>query len=229
MPDVMADAGLQSDPTAIIGYPPARHGGGEPDLVIGPDARVRSGSAIYLGSRIGARFQTGHNVVVREDCTIGDDVSVSSNTVIDYGCNIGNRVKIHSNCYIAQYTEIEDDAFLAPGVSTANDLHTGQPASAHLMSGPSIGAGAQIGVNVTLLPFVRVGAGCLIGAGAVVVLDIPDGSVAFGNPAIVRGQVGELTSIEKRVEAVTNSARRYQRRRPHPVSHLAGRPDDRDR
>lgn len=226
----MGVARLQADVTAILGYPPSRLGaGGEPDLVIGPDARIRSGSAIYLGSHIGARFQAGHNVVVREECTIGDDVSVWSNTVIDYCCNIGNRVKIHSNCYVAQYTEIEDDAFLAPGVSIANDLYPGQPASAHHMSGPSIGAGAQIGVNVTILPFVRIGAGCLIGAGAVVVLDIPDGCVAFGNPAVVRGQVGKLASIDQRVEAVTNSASRYRRSLSNPVSRPTDRWDDRDR
>ena len=76
---------------------------------------LRSGSVLYLGSRIGARFQAGHNVVIREECEIGDDVSVWSNSVIDYGCRIGDRVKIHSNCYVAQFSEIEDEAFLAPG------------------------------------------------------------------------------------------------------------------
>jgi serine acetyltransferase len=82
---------------------------------------------------------------------------------------------------------------------------------------------------VTLLPFVRIGAGCLIGAGAVVVFDIPDGCVAFGNPATVRGNVGELTSIEKRVEAVTNSASRYRRSRPRNVALLQDRRDSHDR
>ena len=72
---------------------------------------------LYAGSRIGARLQTGHHVVIREDCEIGDDVSVWSNTVIDYGCRIGDGVKIHCNCYVAQYTEIGDGAFLAPGVT----------------------------------------------------------------------------------------------------------------
>jgi acetyltransferase-like isoleucine patch superfamily enzyme len=226
--DVVALGGMQIDATAILGYPSARESEHEPGLVVGPDARVRSGSTIYLGSRIGARFQTGHNVVVREECTIGDDVSVWSNTIIDYGCHIGNRVKIHSNCYIAQFTEIEDDAFLAPGVGIANDLYPGQAASAYVMSGPWIGTAAQIGVNVTLLPFVRIGAGCLIGAGAVVVHDIPDGSVAFGNPATVRGHVRDLTSIEQRVEAVTNSASRYRRSRPHSISLMQDRRDGHD-
>jgi acetyltransferase-like isoleucine patch superfamily enzyme len=221
VPEVLVGVGLHADPNAIIGYPSSRPVSS--DLDLGAGARVRGGSVVYLGSRIGARFQTGHNVIIREECTIGDDVSVWSNTVVDYGCRIGNGVKIHSNCYIAQYTEIEDGAFLAPGVTIANDLYPGQPASARMMSGPSIGAGAQIGVNVTLLPFVRIGAGCLIGAGAVVVLDVPEGSVAFGNPATVRGRVGDLPSIERRVEAVAESASRYRLSRSATVWQLGPR------
>jgi acetyltransferase-like isoleucine patch superfamily enzyme len=228
VPEVSVGADLHADVTAVVGYPSARVEAS--GLIIGRNAHVRSGSTIYLGSRIGHGFQTGHNVVIREECAIGDDVSVWSNTVVDYGCRIGNRVKIHSNCYIAQYTDIEDDAFIAPGVTIANDLYPGQEASARLMSGPSIGRGAQIGVNVTILPFVRIGACCLIGAGAVVVFDIPEGSVAFGNPAVVRGRVDDLISIEKRVEAVSNSANRYRRtyqERAQVVS-LGRRRDDRD-
>jgi acetyltransferase-like isoleucine patch superfamily enzyme len=224
MPEVVIGEQLRADVTAVLGYPPARDC--NRTLSLGGYAQVRSGSTIYLGSRIGERFQTGHNVVIREECTIGDDVSVWSNTVIDYGCRIGNRVKIHSNCYVAQYTDIDDDAFLAPGVCVANDLYPGQPESAGMMSGPSIGAGAQIGVNVTLLPFVRIGAGSLIGAGAVVVFDIPPGVVAFGNPATVRGRVGDLTGIGDRVEAVADSASRYRRVRRASVSPL--RSSDRD-
>jgi acetyltransferase-like isoleucine patch superfamily enzyme len=202
----------QVDPTALMGYASSRVDGRE--LLIGMGARVRSGTVLYRGSVIGACLQTGHNVVIREECTIGDDVCVWSNTVVDYGCRIGNRVKIHSNCYVAQFTEIEDDAFLAPGVTIANDLYPGQSASAELMSGPSIGAGAQIGVNVTILPFVRIGAGCLIGAGAVVARDVPAGCIAYGNPATVRGEVGGLTAIEERLEVVPASASRYRFARP---------------
>jgi acetyltransferase-like isoleucine patch superfamily enzyme len=200
------------DSSAIVGYPSSRNAAGE--LVLGQDPHLRSGTVVYTGSRIGARFETGHNVVIREDCRIGDDVSVWSNSVIDYGCVIGDHVKIHANCYIAQFTEIGDDAFLAPGVTIANDLYPGQAASAAVMCGPSIGAGAQIGVNVTILPFVRIGAGCLIGAGSVVSRDIPEGCVAFGNPARVRGEVQRLPAIGARIDSVTGSIRRYRWAKP---------------
>lgn len=212
MPEIPAGAGLHADASAIIGYPPDRAAAG--GLTLGCDARIRSGCVLYLGSVIGDRFQTGHNVVIREDCQIGDDVSVWSNSVVDYGCRLGSRVKIHASCYVAQFTQIEDDAFLAPGVMIANDLYPGQRESAQLLSGPLIGAGAQLGVNVTVLPFVRIGAGCLIGAGAVVARDIPAGRVAFGSPATVRGHVRDLAAIGSRITAATGSVSRYRLSEP---------------
>ena len=212
MPDVQIGTGLRIDPSAILGYPASRN---TPEkLELGPDSHIRSGTVLYVGSRIGARFEAGHNVVIREDCRIGDDVSVWSNSVVDYGCVIGDHVKIHANCYIAQFTEIEDGAFLAPGVTIANDLYPGQRDFAAVMCGPSIGAGAQIGVNVTILPFVRVGAGCLIGAGSVVARDIPAGCVAFGNPARVRGDVDRLPAIGTRIDSVVGPTRRFRLRTP---------------
>jgi acetyltransferase-like isoleucine patch superfamily enzyme len=198
---------LGADPGVLIAYAGSRDVAA--DFSLGCDATLRSGTVLYGGSHIGARFQTGHHVVVREECLIGDDVSVWSNTVVDYGCRIGHRVKIHSNCYLAQYTEILDDAFLAPGVTVANDLYPGQAESARLMSGPFVGAGAQIGVNVTLLPYVRIGNGCLIGAGSVVTHDVPPGTVAFGNPARVRGRVADLVEIGARVVPSPASAARF--------------------
>lgn len=196
-PGVPRPLALVADQGVLVGYPVSRTS--TYPLVIGTGARLRSGTVLYDGTTIGRHLETGHGVVIREGCEIGDDVSVWSNSVIDYGCRIGDRVKIHCNCYIAQYTEMEDDVFLAPGVTIANDLYPGDQRSAQLMAGPRIGAGAQIGVNVTILPFVRIGAGALIGAGSVVTRDIPAAVVAFGNPAVPRRAVAELPDIDERV------------------------------
>jgi acetyltransferase-like isoleucine patch superfamily enzyme len=190
--------GVLVDDGAILGYGASRSA--PCSLVLGPGSRLRTGTVIYSGSVIGVGFETGHNVIVREDNTIGDHVSIWSNSVIDYGCSIGHRVKIHSNCYIAQYTEIEDDVFLAPGVTIANDLVPGNPDSAKAMAGPLIQAGAQIGVNVTILPYVKIGYGALIGAGSVVTKDVPPGAVVYGNPGRVHGRVEDLGDVAARVE-----------------------------
>lgn len=200
LPD--ADAGV------VVGYPESY--AGPTPLVLGAGARLRTGTVLYHGSRIGVGLETGHGVVVRETCEIGDQVCIWSNTVVDYGCRIGDRVKIHANCYIAQYTEIDEDAFLAPGVTIANDLYPGSDESARMMSGPHIEAGAQIGVNVTILPYVRIGAGTIVGSGAVVTRDLPPRVVAYGNPARPHRDVGDLPSIGDRIVDSTGGARRFR-------------------
>ncbi len=179
-------------PYVLIGQRPRRP---VEDLILtlGAGARLGSGTILYLGSTIGARLQTGHHVVVREQNVVGDDVSIWSNSVIDYGCQIGNQVKIHTNVYIAQFSTLEDEVFIAPGVSFANDIHPGCPMSGPCMRGPTIKRGAQLGVNVTVVPYVVIGEYALIGAGSVVTRDIPARAVAYGNPARVVGTIDQLT------------------------------------
>ncbi|RPJ39768.1 MAG: N-acetyltransferase [Planctomycetaceae bacterium] len=171
--------GHQIDPGALLGYPTGRKI--ESRLLrIGPRARIRSGTVLYAGSTIGAGLETGHNVVIREENVIGDNLNIWNSSTIDYGCVVGNNVKIHCNVYVAQFTILEDDVFLAPGVMVANDPH---PLCAHHLQGPTIKRGARIGINVTLLPGVVVGEGAMIGAGSVVTRDIPPYMVAYGSPA----------------------------------------------
>jgi acetyltransferase-like isoleucine patch superfamily enzyme len=161
-------------------------------LRIGDEACIRFGTVIYGGTSIGSGLQTGHNVTIREESVIGDNFNVWNCTTIDYGCKIGNNVKIHCNCYIAQFTVVEDNAFMAPGVTIANDIHPGCEFSGQCMKGPHIEEGVEIGVNVTILPFVRIGAHSVIGSGAVITKDIPPGSVVVGNPGRVICSIHDL-------------------------------------
>ena len=161
-------------------------------LYIGKNAKIRSNSVIYEGSKIGNNLETGHNVLIREENVIGNHFSIWTNSIIDYGCKIGNNVKIQSNCYISQFTVIEDDVFLGPGIVIANDRYPVSPATPKYLKGPIIKKGAKIGANVTLLPGVTIGEYSLIGGGAVVANDIPPGSVAYGNPAIAKKTINQL-------------------------------------
>ena len=176
------------DGGALLGYPPGRHIVLRP-VRIGDRARIRAGTVIYASVEIGAGFETGHNVVVREETKIGDDCAVWNNSTIDYGCVLGSRVKVHCNVYLAQYTVLEDDVFLAPGVMVANDPH---PVCTKCMQGPTVRAGARVGINATLLSHLVIGENALVGAGSVVTSDVPPHTVVAGNPARVICDVDEL-------------------------------------
>jgi acetyltransferase-like isoleucine patch superfamily enzyme len=178
----------QIDPGALLGYPPGRRI--ERQAVrIGDGARIRAGTVIYASVVIGAGFETGHNVVVREETKIGDGCAVWNNSTIDYGCVLGNGVKVHCNVYVAQYTVLENDVFLAPGVIIANDPH---PICSKCMQGPTLRAGVRVGVNATLLPHVVIGENALVGAASVVTTDVPAHKVVVGSPARVICDVDDL-------------------------------------
>ncbi len=188
MRDAVVGEGAIIDDSALLGYRTGRRIQ-VVQTVIGARARIRSNTVIYTNVHIGDDLETGHGVVIREENVIGDHFNIWNNSVIDYGCRIGNNVKIHNNIYVAQFTVIEDDVFIAPGASFANDPH---PLCALCMQGPTIKRGARIGVNATLLPAVVVGENALVGAGAVVTKDVPPRAVIVGNPGRILCTVDEL-------------------------------------
>ena len=159
---------------------------------IGNNPTIRSHTVIYAGNKIGNGFQTGHSVIIRELNTIGDNVSIGTGSDIEHHVIIGNNVRIHSNVFIPEYSVLEDSCWIGPNVVFTNAVHPQCPKVKECLKGPVIKKGAKIGANSTLLPGVTVGENALVGAGAVVVNDIPPGKVAVGNPARVIKDVGEL-------------------------------------
>jgi len=171
--------GCRLDPDVLAGYPTGRPGKRGP-LVLGPRGVVRAGTILYQGTRIGAGFETGHHVIVREDCELGRDVHIWSHSTIDYDVRVGSRVLIHTGVYVAQKSVIEDDVFLAPGVMLANDRW---PIDRDHLEGPVLRRWSRIGINATILPGVEVGYGALVGAGSVVTRNVARWSVVAGVPA----------------------------------------------
>ena len=178
-------------PNAIIGYRSLRKKS-RAAVRIGENPTLLDGAVIYEDVTLGNDATVGHNVIIREENKIGDNFKIWSNSVVDYGCKIGNNVKIHCNAYIAQFTQIEDNVFIGPGVVTVNNIHPGCKFSKQCLKGPRIQAGAQVGAGVVINPYVTIGRNCLIGSGSVVTEDIPANSLAFGNPAVVREKIDNL-------------------------------------
>jgi acetyltransferase-like isoleucine patch superfamily enzyme len=191
-PNVRFGANHRIDDFVIIGAPPRETSPGELPTSIGPNAIIRSHTIIYAGNIIGANFQTGHSVMIREGNEIGDDCSIGTHSNIEHHVKIGNRVRIHSRVFIPEYSILEDDAWVGPGAVFTNDLYP-PSRSANALKGPHLMSGARVGANATLLPGVIIGRNALVGAGAVVVCDVPDGKVVVGNPARIIKDVSELT------------------------------------
>jgi len=195
-PNVELDDGAVVEEFAILGVSPGGVGQEPKPLRIGPIARIRSHSVLYGGSTIGAGFQTGHGVMIREENEIGAHVSVGTHSVIEHHVRLGNGVRIHSNVFVPEYSVVEDGAWIGPSVTFTNALYPLSHAAKANLRGPIIRSGAKIGANATLLPGVVVGRDALIGAGSVVVRDVPDGAVVVGNPARVVRQITEIDAYQ---------------------------------
>lgn len=191
-PNVTLGEGHDLQPPCIVGKPPRGAGEGERPLAIGPGAVVRPFTTIYAGSVIGARFQTGQGASVREGNRLGDDVSVGTNAVLEFGNRIGSRVRIHSGCFLELVT-IDDDVFVGPNVVFTDDPHPMNcPRYQECKGGATVRRLARIGANSTILPGVEIGANALVGAGSVVVHDVPPDMVVAGAPARVIKAVADL-------------------------------------
>ena len=118
-----------------------------------PNERVR---VPHIGSvRIGDNCVIGSgSVVVRGQFS---DTSIGSN------CRLGNLVNVGHNCALGSNVVISSNSVLGGGVQ--------------------IGDNSELGIGVTVAPKVSIGKHVFVGAGSVVVKDLPDGSRVFGNPA----------------------------------------------
>jgi len=92
---------------------------------------------------------------------------------------------------------VEEDVFMACAIATTNDNFMGRTEERFQhVKGPTIKRGARIGGGVVLCPGVVVGEEAYVGAGAVVIKDVPPKAVAVGNPARVIREVDERELLE---------------------------------
>lgn len=132
---------------------------------------------------------TRRNLLRQLFATGGDTVNLQPPFYCDYGSNIelGERVYFNFNCVILDVCRviIGDYTLFAPGVQIYAAAH---PLNAELRRKQEFGKPIEIGSDVwvgggsLICPGVKIGEKSVIGAGSVVVKDIPAGVVAVGNP-----------------------------------------------
>lgn len=150
------------------------------DVILGPGVQIFQPDLVNLyGCEIGAETKIGAFVEIRKTARIGP------------------RCKIQAFAFIPEGVTVGEGVFIGPHVCFTNDLFprainldgTLQGAEDWTILQTRVGRGASIGANATLLCGLTIGEFALIGAGAVVLDDVPAYAVVAGNPARVIGDV----------------------------------------
>jgi acetyltransferase-like isoleucine patch superfamily enzyme len=192
------------DSHTVLGAPPADFYSAPRTYVpractIGANSIIRSHTVVYAGASLGATFECGHHVTVREGSRIGESVRVGTRCDLQGDLVIGSFARLHSNVFVAQRSTIEELTWLLPNVTLTNDPH---PPSDSCTEGPTIRRGAVISAGATIFSAVEIGEGALVGAGSLVRHDVPPGALAYGVPARVAGRASDVTCREGRLEHV---------------------------
>ena len=124
-------------------------------------------------------------------CRIGDGSKIGPFVEIQKNATVGRNCKISSHTFICEGVTIEDEVFLGHGVMFINDrFPQATTASGELRTESDwqviptvVRKGASIGSNATILCGITIGEKAIVGAGSVVIRDVPPGVIVAGNPA----------------------------------------------
>ncbi len=194
---------VQIQDCAVVGKPLAlgplstASDGPVPPAQIDSGAKVCASAVVLAGAWVGAGAVVGDQAHVRERATIGAQSVVGRGSAVDNDVTIGARVRIQTGCYITAFSTIEDDVFVAPGVTLTNDNTMGRHGSEHEMRGATLRRACRVGGGAVICPGVEVGEEAFVAAGSVVVADVPARAVVMGVPARQVREVGDEDLLER--------------------------------
>ncbi|MCS6973339.1 MAG: N-acetyltransferase [Cyclobacteriaceae bacterium] len=151
-----------------------------------PTAVIDEGCIIGKGTKIWHFSHIMPNSIIGENCNLGQNVVVSPDVIL------GNNVKVQNNVSIYTGVICEDDVFLGPSMVFTNVINPRSAINRRSEYRKTIvRRGATIGANATIVCGIEIGAYAFIGAGAVVIRDVPPYALVVGNPARQTGWMSE--------------------------------------
>ncbi len=124
--------------------------------------------------------------------SFGKNVNIERGAIFTPGLSIGNNSGVGVNCEINGVVTIGDDVMMGPEVVIYTSGHKYDNLEVPMWKQGdtetepvSIGNDVWIGRRAIIMPGVKIGDGCIIGAGAVVTKDVPDYAIVGGVPAKV--------------------------------------------
>lgn len=166
-------------------------------LKIGKNSIIGCNTIIYGDVILGDDCYVGDYASIREGSRIGDMCVIGRQVTINYNVKIGNRSRFQDGTHITGNCIIGDDCFFGVDVVTSNDrnvdledYHFPEPQP------PIFGNKILIGSGANILAGVKVGSGSIIGAGALVVKDVGENEKVLGPVAksVVINKFGEDVS-----------------------------------
>jgi len=132
-------------------------------------------------------------------CEISDDTKIGTFVEIQKGSRIGKNCKISSHTFICEGVTIEDGVFVGHNVTFINDVFPRATAEGGRLKTEEdwvcvptfVKQGASIGSSATLLCGITVGENAMVGAGSVVIKDVPANTVVAGNPARILKRISK--------------------------------------
>lgn len=164
---------------------------------IAAGATICAGAVVVTGARIGAGAVVGDQAHVRERAVVGEGSVVGRGSAVDNDVTIGARVRIQTGCYITAFSAVEDDVFMAPGVTLTNDDTMGRHPPEYELRGAVLRRACRVGGGAVVTPGVEIGEEAFVAAGAVVVRDVPARAVVMGVPAREVRQVPDEDLLER--------------------------------
>lgn len=166
-------------------------------VTIGDGVMIGGHAIIHAGVTIGDGARVGDHAQIRDEAIIGPGATVGSLSSIDPGVVLGTRASVQARCYLSAGTVVEDDVFIGPGVTLANDNTMDRHPSEMALQGPLLRRACRIGAGVVVCPAIEVGEEAFVAAGAVVAADVAPRSVVMGVPARAVREVPDEDLLER--------------------------------
>lgn len=163
--------------------------------------------AICESTRIGDRTRIWAFAHILPGAVIGADCNLCDGVFIENDVTLGDRVTVKCGVQLWDGLTVEDDVFIGPNATFTNDRFPRSKAYPEQFARTVIRKGASIGANATILPGLEIGAGAMVGAGAVITRSVPPHAIAVGNPARIAGYVGAQDAAPDMPGAAPGSAK----------------------
>lgn len=167
---------------------------------------VHPTACVESEAKIGAGTKVWHEAQIRTRARIGAGCIVGKGAFVDFDVVIGDNCKLQNYACVYHGVTLGRGVFVGPHAVFTNDVYprSTDPAFGVLGNGDwevgisSVGDGASIGANSTILPNVTIGKWAMVAAGSIVTRDVEPYALVVGSPA---RRVGWVCRCGKKVES----------------------------